>query len=319
MAAFASMAPKGLWAQARAVSIVALGGAGAERPAGTRSAFEQAIAEGADYIETSLAATQDGTLVACDNNELSGWTDIVSRPEFSARRTTKTIDGAPTEGWFTEDFALAELKMLVNRDPAIRSRSRDSRQPPETILTFQDVIDLARAASTREARVIGVCATLRRSGYFASIDLALEPRLADLIRVNGYNWRAAAMIVQSHEADVLKTLGGLTRARRTWLMPSDAGPSNDMASIRAYAEIIGPPATAVLDLGGPTPVASPLVASAHAAGLAVQAQARPTSDPYPPRPFRRGDLRGLFAALAAAGVDAIATDTPAAAGRARDS
>jgi hypothetical protein len=40
-------------------------------------------------------------------------------------------------------------------------------------------------------------------------------------------------------------------------------------------------------------------------------------EPFPPKPFRRGDLRGLFAALSVAGVDAIATDTPTIAARAR--
>ena len=35
-----------------------------------------------------------------------------THPEFAARRTTKTIDGSPMTGWFTEDFTLAELKTL---------------------------------------------------------------------------------------------------------------------------------------------------------------------------------------------------------------
>ncbi len=43
-------------------------------------------------------------------NEIGGTTDVASRKQFARRKTAKTIDGAQVEGWFTEDFTLAELK-----------------------------------------------------------------------------------------------------------------------------------------------------------------------------------------------------------------
>ena len=308
----------GVQAQARQALIIALGGASAERPAGTAAAFDLAVTQGADYLETGIVPTQDGTLIARDDHDLSTSTDIAERPEFATRKASKTIDGASVDGWFSEDLTLAELKTLTCRDPATRPRSGGGEKTaPATIMSFQEVIDFARAASAREARVIGVCATLRRSAYFASLDLALEARIADLIRVNGYSWPAAAMILRSRDPDALKTIGGLTRARRCWIMDLDNGPAADFSTVRGYAEIVGPPATAIFDLAEAAPTPAPLLASAHAAGLAVHALAVPGGEPYPPKPFRPGDLKGLFAALNAAGVDAIATDRPAVAARAR--
>ena len=317
MAAVLSLAPAGARAQPRPALIVALGGASRERPAGTAAAFDLAINQGADFIESGIVATQDGALIARDDHELSASTDIASRPEFAARRTAKTIDGSMKEGWFSEDFSLAELKTLNCVGQSIRPGQRSATTPGTGILTLQEVMDIARAGCTREARVIGVCATLVRPNYFASIDLALEPRTADLIRINGYNWQAAAMIVRSRQAEPLKIIGGLTRARRGFLTGEDPGLILDFATIRSHSEIVCPPASALINLGGPTPVATQLVAAAHAAGLAVQAQALPFGDPFPPKPFHRGDLRTWLAAVAATGADAIATDTPAASGRDR--
>ncbi len=318
LAGVAALAPAAARAQSRPALIIARGGASAERAAETVAAFDLAVAQGADYLETGLAPTRDGVLIARDDHELSASTDIAERPEFAARHATKTMDGAAVSGWFSEDFSVGELKTLVCREPTGRSRSGSGgRAPPSAIMTFQEVMDFARLASARSGRVIGVCATLRRSAYFAALDLPLERRTAELIRLNGYNWPAAAMIVRSPESESLKAIGALTRARRAWIMAADDAPSADFTTARGYAEIVSPPATALFDLSAAAPTPTPLLASAHAAGLAVHARVEPTADPFPPRPFRPGDLRGLFAALNAAGADGVVTDLPAIAAKAR--
>ena len=67
-------------------------------------------------------------LVARHENEIGGTTDVAEHPEFADRRTTKTIDGVPMTGWFTEDFTLAELKTLraKERIPALRPNNTPS-------------------------------------------------------------------------------------------------------------------------------------------------------------------------------------------------
>ena len=69
-------------------------------------------------------------------------TDVAGHPEFAERRTTKVIDGVATEGWFTEDFTVAELKTLraVERLPELRPQSAAYDGQYE-IPTLQEVID----------------------------------------------------------------------------------------------------------------------------------------------------------------------------------
>ncbi|MET0273913.1 MAG: glycerophosphodiester phosphodiesterase family protein, partial [Phenylobacterium sp.] len=136
--------------------VIAHRGASGERPEHTLTAYRLAIAEGCDFIEPDLVATKDGHLVVRHENEITGTTDVASRPEFAARKAAKVIDGAKIEGWFTEDFTLAELKTLRARErlPQIRPGSAkfDGQDP---IATYQEVIDLAKAQSRRTGRTIG--------------------------------------------------------------------------------------------------------------------------------------------------------------------
>jgi glycerophosphoryl diester phosphodiesterase len=118
-------------------------GASGYRPEHTLESYRLAIELGADYVEPDLVSTKDGVLVARHENEISGTTDVAAHPEFAARRTTKTIDGNPVTGWFTEDFTLAELKTLRAKErlPQVRpgNTAYDGRYP---VPTLQEVIDL---------------------------------------------------------------------------------------------------------------------------------------------------------------------------------
>src|SRR5688500_8436647 len=142
-------------------------GASGYRPEHTLEAYRLAIRQGADFIEPDLVATKDGVLVARHENEISGTTDVAAHPEFANRRTTKSIDGKPMTGWFTEDFTLAELKTLRAREriPAIRpdnTRFDGMYQVP----TFAEVVQLAQRES-RGGRVIGVYPETKHPTYFA--------------------------------------------------------------------------------------------------------------------------------------------------------
>src|SRR5688572_4766407 len=123
--------------------VIAHRGASAYRPEHTLSAYRLAIALGADYIEPDLVSTKDRVLVARHENEISGTTDVAARPEFADRRATKTVDGRPITGWFTEDFTLAELKTLraKERIPDLRPDNTAFDGLPE-IPTFEEVVQL---------------------------------------------------------------------------------------------------------------------------------------------------------------------------------
>ncbi len=101
-------------------------GASGYLPEHTLESYRRAIELGADFIEPDLVSTKDGVLVARHENEISGTTDVADHPEFADRKRSKSIDGGlPVEGWWTEDFTLAELKTLraVERIPLNRPRN----------------------------------------------------------------------------------------------------------------------------------------------------------------------------------------------------
>lgn len=151
-------------------------GAAGWRPEHTAASYTYAVRAGADWIEPDLVVTGDQRLVVRHENEISGTTDIAAHPEFADRRTTKTIDGRAVTGWFTEDFTLAELRTLraVERLPAVRNRNTvfDGR---EQIMTFEEVVELARDLSRRHRRTVAVFPETKHPTYFRSIGLPWSP------------------------------------------------------------------------------------------------------------------------------------------------
>jgi glycerophosphoryl diester phosphodiesterase len=272
-------------------------GASALRPEHTLAAYAKAIADGADFIEPDLVATRDGVLVARHENFMSETTDIATRPEFASRKTKKTIDGAPHEGWFVSDFTFAELKTLraVERLSAVRAISR-GYDGQFQLLSFEEIIDFVAAEAAARGRVIGLVPELKHSTYFASIGLPLEERFVATLRAHAYT-RSAPVHVQSFEVANLKalrkTLGGVDNVRLMQLVvnggkqdaikPADvvaAGGSltfgamttpRGLRDIAAYADIVAPPTRGVIPLGPDERLARPftLVADAHKAGLQV--------------------------------------------------
>ena len=150
-------------------------GASALRPEHTLASYAKAIADGADYVEPDLVMTKDGVLVARHENHLTDTTDVATRPEFASRRTRKVIDGQAQEGWFVDDFTLAELKTLraVERLSTIRV-ANTAYNGQFQIPSFEEIIDFVAAESATRNRVIGIVPELKSSTYFASVGLPME-------------------------------------------------------------------------------------------------------------------------------------------------
>ena len=214
--------------------IIAEGGAAEERIEDTRSALELAVVEGADFLQVNLVPSQEGALVARRDHELSASTDVGDHPEFAARRATKTIDGAPVTGWFTEDFTLPELRTLTCREaqPALRP-GLAKLNGKEPLLTIGEVLQIARDGCVKTGRVIGVCPRLIRPAYFETLDLHLGERLAEELSTQGYIAPAAAIWVQAGDADALKAFARLSRVRRMQMIepgPDAAAPMTTAAA-----------------------------------------------------------------------------------------
>jgi glycerophosphoryl diester phosphodiesterase len=271
--------------------VIAHRGASGERPEHTLAAYELAVRQGADYIEQDLVATKDGELVCRHENEISGTTDVADHPEFADRRTAKEIDGKRLEGWFTEDFTLAELKTLRAREriPDVRPANAEHDGRHE-IPTLAEAIDLARRTG------VGIYPETKHPAHHRALGLALEPRLNEALR--GLD---IPVYVQSFDAASLRELP----EPRVQLV---GGGTMDLEAIAQYAQAIGP-AKQLVDAA--------LIEAAHAAGLEVH--------PYTFRAERRflpdgvPDLETELRRYFAWGADGVFTDHPAVAVRARPS
>jgi glycerophosphoryl diester phosphodiesterase len=302
--------------------VIAHRGASGYRPEHTLAAYELGARMGADYVEPDLVATKDGVLVTRHENEISTTTDVASRPEFATRRTTKTVDGVPLTGWFTEDFTLAELRTLraKERIPALRPRNAlyDGRYP---IPTLQEVIDLTKRLSRELHRRIGIYPETKHPTYFRSIGLPLEERLARILRTNGLDRRNAPVFVQSFETQNLRALDRLVKVPLVQLL--GAPTQHPFGDPRTYADLMTPAglrdvATYADGLGPPKETTTlALVNDAHAAGLLVHPYTFRNENVFLPASLRRGtdpaaygDAFSEYRWYFALGVDGVFSDNP---------
>jgi glycerophosphoryl diester phosphodiesterase len=312
-------------ANAPLAAIVAEGGAAEERIEDTRSAFDLAINQGCDFIQVNLVPTKEGALVARRENELSGSTDVASHPEFADRKTSKTFGDALLPGWFAEDFTLAELRTLTCREPQPQLRPQNVKLGGrEPILTLAEVLQIARDGCVRTARTIGVCLRPMRAEDYSNLGLDVLARLSSDLAAEGYAAPAAAVWVQSSEANDLKTFAELSRVRRMLLIDTheaDKTTSASLADIKTYAQAVAPDQDLLLD---PTaaifPAPTTLALDAHNAGLQVFSRTARGQNQFLPPALRRGDRRSasfanqrgdsdkLLVALFADRVDGLSTD-----------
>ena len=323
-------------------------GASGYVPEHTLAAYFIAMQHGVDFIEPDLVMTGDGVLVARHENEIGGTTDVAAHRQFAARRTRKLIDGLEVEGWFTEDFTLAELKTLRARERIPEVRPGNARFDGQfEIPTLEEILALVQGVEAQRARRaaqlgaalpqrIGVYPETKHPSYFAARGLALESPLVATLERFGYRGRAAPVWLQSFEVGNLIALSAMTELGRVQLIEDSGAPFDfvqagdprsyadlltpaGLAGIARYAQALGPskhliiPRRADDTLGSPTS----LVADAHAQRLLLHPWTFRAENRFLAREFRRGalanepgDLAGEIVSFLRAGIDGFFTDQP---------
>ena len=313
-------------------------GASGYLPEHTLAAYELAIRQCADIIEPDVVSTADGVLVVRHENEISGTTDVASKPEFASRRTTKVVDGVRKTGWFTEDFTLAELRTLRARERLPRLRPDNTAYDGRyQIPTLAEVLDLAQHSRACSGKPVGVAPETKHPTYFAGLGLALEEPLVAGLEAAGLNRRLSRVVIQSFEVANLQRLNQITDVRLIQLINCGGGAPWDLqgrGDPRSYADLVTPdglrgiaqyadqvgvckdvmiPRNAAGFLTEPTAV----IEDAHTAGLEVVGWTFRRENDFLPADFRVGtdpagigDLAREINTFLDAGMDSFFTDNP---------
>ncbi|WP_326788853.1 glycerophosphodiester phosphodiesterase [Streptomyces sp. NBC_00151] len=312
-------------------------GASGYRPEHTFGSYQLALDLGADVVEAGdLVPTRDGHLVCRHEPEIGGTTDVSAHPEFAGRKTTKTLDGVPTTGWFTEDFTLAELKTLraVERIPANRPHNTLYNGRWE-IPTFEEVLRWQDEQTRRRGKQVWIYPETKHPTYFRALGLGLEERVAKLLRKYGKDKKDSPVILQSFEPSSIQRLDKLVgnplvvllsaANTRPWDFAAAGDPRTvaDLVTpaglkwIASYAQGIGPTLDLVIpkDAAGNLTTPTTLVADAHRAGLVLHPYTMRNENPFLPANFRQGtaadaygDPFGAFKVYFETGIDGVFSD-----------
>ncbi|AKG21554.1 glycerophosphodiester phosphodiesterase [Calothrix sp. 336/3] len=223
--------------------IIAHRGASGYLPEHTLAAYALAIDMGADYIEPDLVITKDGVLIARHENEISQTTDISLHPEFAHLQTSKIIDGKVTQGWFTEDLTLAEIKTLYTQERIPHLRPQNTAYNGiYPIPTLTEIIDLVKEKTQTTGRKIGIYPETKHPTYFQNINLPLEDSLITLLHHHGYQDKNAPIFIQSFEVANLQYLAEKTQLPLVQLINHHGQPYDFTLKqgTRTYQDLITP-------------------------------------------------------------------------------
>jgi glycerophosphoryl diester phosphodiesterase len=283
-------------------------GASGHRPEHTLEGYQLAVEMGADFIAPDLVSTKDGVLIARHENEMGGTTDVADR--FPDRRRTKTIDGKPVTGWFSEDFTLAEIKTLRARERlAFRSHAYDGQYQ---IPTLDEVIGLAQRLGEARGRPVGIYPETKHPTYFRGIGLPLEEPLLESLQKHGWNRKDAPVFIQSFEQGNLRELRKKTTVRLIQLVENATMVAGDgLKEIATYADGVGAEKRLIVPIGPDGSIGTPtdLVSRAHAAGLLVHVWTLRIDKEFLPAGYE-GKPEAEFEQFRQLGVDGVFTDFP---------
>jgi glycerophosphoryl diester phosphodiesterase len=298
--------------------VIAHRGACGYLPEHTFAAKAYAHALGADCLEQDVVLTRDDVPIVFHDLILEEVTDVAARFAGRAR-----ADGH----YYAIDFDYAEIGTLAVHDRieaggAAAWPHRFGEQLPFRIHSLAEELTLVRGLNRATGRNVGVYTEVKSPAWHRAEGKDLAPRVLQVLADFGYRGATDACWLQCFDAEELARIRvGLGCALKlvqligenSWReAPTDYDrlrtPAG-LAAVARYSQGIGPwiPQVVSWASAGAAPVASTLVADAHAAGLAVHAYTFRIDQ----LPEHSGDAAGAHSALFdLAGIDGLFSDFP---------
>jgi glycerophosphoryl diester phosphodiesterase len=272
-------------------------------------AFELAISQGADGVECDLVPTRDGELILRHENWLNGTTDIESHSQYADRSRAGYSDGITENGFFSEDFDLAELEPVraIERLPDIRPGSAkfDGQFKIPTIDQL-----LAAPFMDQKSLVIEV----KHGMHFTTKGMDIAGILSKKLGASNWKARGIKLVIESFDYEMLLLLKAACGPDKKYVFLTEQArlPDNQDRLTASYlAKIAGDFDGVSLDLPlllekdetGTHTVSNGSIELAKAAGLEVYGWTLKAED-------ATTSVDEYFAKVALAGLDGIFVDQP---------
>jgi glycerophosphoryl diester phosphodiesterase len=299
--------------------VIAHRGACGYLPEHTFPAKAYAHALGADYLEQDVVLTRDDVPIVFHDLVLEEVSDVARL--FPAR-------ARPDGHWYAIDFDYAELQTLALHD-RIDAASGQPAWPrrfgewlPLRIHSLADELALVRGLNRATGRRVGVYTEVKSPAWHRAAGKDPAPLVLGVLADFGYRTDGDDAWLQCFDAAELERIRGGLRSRlklvqlvgeNAW---QEAATDYDrlrtaagLGAVARYAQGIGPwiPQVVTWPAPGAAPAVTPLVRTAHAAGLAVHAYTFRIDQLPDNAPDADAVQRALFEL---AGVDGLFTDFP---------
>lgn len=284
-------------------------GACGYRPENTLESFELAIAQGADGVECDLVPTRDGELIIRHENWLNGTTDIEEHPEFADRERAGYSDGITENGFFSEDFDLAELD-------SVRALERLPETRPGSALfdgQFRiPTIDQLLAAPFMDNKTLVI--EVKHGMHFTRKGMDIAGILAKKIAQSNWKQRGIKLVIESFDLKMMLLLKQSCGEDKKYVFLTEQVRLPDGATklTMEYLDFLAKdfdgvsldlPLLLEMDESGTHTVPNGSIELARAAGLEVYAWTLKAED-------ATESVDEYFAKVALAGLDGIFVDQP---------
>jgi len=210
-------------------------GACGYRPENTMEAFELAIAKGADGVECDLVPTRDGELILRHENWLNGTTDIESHPQFAERSRAGYSDGITENGFFSEDFDLAELETVraIERLPEVRPGSAKFNGEFKI-----PTLDQLLAASFMDGKTLVI--EVKHGMHFTRKGMDIAGAVSRKLNESNWKERGIKVVLESFDYEMMLLLKQACGADKKYVFLTEKArlPNDETTLTRRYLEQI---------------------------------------------------------------------------------